>query len=144
VVVRRAGGRVVGSRVARTVRQVIRRLLDIAQKPGKLAEGIGGALLLTFCYILCLDASVRAVGSHAPFFALAVVYLTGSALGSVVPTPAGIGPVELALSGGLTTIAHVPGPSALSAVLLFRLVTLWLPIPVGWVALNYLQRQEAL
>ncbi len=139
-----AGLRLVRSRVAPALGQVIPRLLDVAQRPGKLAEGIGGALLLTFAYILCLDASVRAVGSHAQFFPLAVVYLTGSALGSLVPTPGGIGAVELALSGGLSTIAHVPLAYATSAVLLFRLLTFWLPIPIGWVAMSYLQRKDAL
>jgi uncharacterized membrane protein YbhN (UPF0104 family)/tRNA A-37 threonylcarbamoyl transferase component Bud32 len=138
------GRRLVRSRVAPALGQVIPRLLDIAQKPVKLTEGIGGALLLTFGYILCLDVSLRAVGSHANFFAIAVVYLTGSALGSIVPTPGGLGAVEIALTGGLTTIAHVHGANALSAVLLFRLITFWLPIPVGWVALNWLQRRDAL
>ncbi len=87
---------------------------------------------------------MRAVGWHAHFFPLAVVYLTGSALGSLVPTPGGIGAVELALSGGLSTIAHVPLAYATSAVLLFRLLTFWLPIPIGWGAMNYLQRKDAL
>ena len=139
-----AGRRLVRSRVAPALGQVIPRLLDIAQKPAKLAEGVGGALLLTFAYILCLDASLRAVGSHANFAALAVVYLTGSAVGSIVPTPGGVGAVELALAGGLSTIAHVPGPYALSAVLVFRLITFWLPVPIGWAALNWLQRHDAL
>jgi uncharacterized membrane protein YbhN (UPF0104 family)/tRNA A-37 threonylcarbamoyl transferase component Bud32 len=139
-----AGRRLVRSRVAPALGQVIPRLLDVAQKPAKLAEGIGGALVLTFAYILCLDVCLRAVGTHANFFAIAVVYLTGSALGSIVPTPGGLGAVEVALSGGLTTIAHVSGAFALSAVLLFRLITFWLPIPIGWLALNYLQRRDAL
>ena len=139
-----AGRRLVRSRVAPALGQVIPRLLDIAQRPAKLAEGIGGALLLTLLYIVCLDVSLRAVGGHASFPALAVVYLTGSALGAIVPTPGGLGAVEVALSGTLTAVAHVAGPVALSAVLLFRLLTFWLPIPVGWVALNYLQRHDAL
>ena len=140
-----AGRRLVRSRVAPALGQVIPRLLDIAQKPAKLAEGIGGALLLTFGYILCLDVCLRAVGyTNANFFAVAVVYLTGSALASIVPTPGGLGAVEVALAGGLTTIAHVSGAYALSAVLLFRLITFWLPIPIGWVALNYLQRHDAI
>jgi uncharacterized membrane protein YbhN (UPF0104 family)/tRNA A-37 threonylcarbamoyl transferase component Bud32 len=139
-----AGRRLVRSRVAPALGQVIPRLLDIAQQPAKLAEGIGGALVLTFSYILCLDVCLRAVGSHANFFAIGVVYLTGSALGSIVPTPGGLGAVEVALSGGLSTIAHVPGAYALSAVLLFRLITFWLPIPIGRLALNYLQRHDAL
>ena len=101
--------------------------------------------MLTFAYILCLDACLqrrrRATLISSPS---AVVYLTGSALGSIVPTPGGLGAVEIALSGGLTTIAHVPGAYALSAVLLFRLITFWLPIPIGWVALSSLQRHDAL
>ena len=56
----------------------------------------------------------------------------------------GLGAVEVALSGALTTFAQVPGAYAVSAVLLFRLLTFWLPIPLGWAAMNYLQRHEAL
>jgi uncharacterized membrane protein YbhN (UPF0104 family) len=33
---------------------------------------------------------------------------------------------------------------AVSAVLLYRLLTFWLPVPVGWVALKYLERRHAL
>jgi uncharacterized membrane protein YbhN (UPF0104 family) len=33
---------------------------------------------------------------------------------------------------------------AFSSVLLFRTVTFWLPVPVGWTALNYLTRHDAL
>ena len=139
-----AGRRLVRSRVAPTLGQVIPRLLDVAQRPAKLAEGIGGALTVTFGYILCLQVSVLAVGAHAAFFAVGVVFLTGQAIGSVVPTPGGLGAIEIALSGALTTIAHVPVAFALSAVLLFRLLTFWLPIPVGYVAIKYLQRHDAL
>ncbi len=139
-----AGRRLIRSRVAPTLSQVIPRLLEIAQRPAKLAEGVSGALLVTFGYILCLQVSVLAVGGHAAFFAVAVVFLTGQAIGSVVPTPGGLGAIEIALSGALTTIAHVPTAFAVSAVLLFRLLTFWLPIPVGWAAMNYLQRHDAL
>jgi glycosyltransferase 2 family protein len=140
-----AGRRLIRSRVAPALGQVVPRLLDIAQRPVKLAEGIGGALLLTLSYILTLYVSVLAVGGgHPQFAAVAVVFLTGNAIGSIVPTPGGLGAVEVALSGGLTTIAHVGGAYALSAVLLFRLITFWLPIPIGWVSLSYLQHHDAL
>ena len=122
---------------------MIPRLLDIAQQPVKLAEGIGGALLVTVSYILCLQTSVLALGGSVPFVSVAIVYLTGSAIGSAVPTPGGLGAVEAALSAGLTA-AGMPGISAVSAVLLYRTVTFWLPVPLGWVALTYLQRHEAL
>jgi len=35
----------------------------------------------------------------------------------------------------------VPYGAAGSAVLLFRLLTFWLPVPLGWAALKYLERR---
>jgi len=139
-----AGRRQLLSRLASAAGQVIPRLLDVAQRPAKLAEGIGGSLLLTLAYILCLASSVRAIGVAAvPVASIGVVYLTGSALGSIVPTPGGLGAVEAAMSAGLTA-AGVPGPKAVTAVLLFRTVTFWLPVPAGWLAMHFLQRREVL
>jgi uncharacterized membrane protein YbhN (UPF0104 family) len=138
-----AGRRLLRSRLAPALGQVIPRLLDIAQQPAKLAEGIGGALLVTAAYILCLQTSVLALGGSVPFVSIAIVYLTGSAIGSAVPTPGGLGAVEAALSAGLTA-AGLPGITAVSAVLLYRTVTFWLPVPVGWAALTFLQRRDAL
>ena len=138
-----AGRRLLRSRLAPALSQVIPRLLDIAQRPAKLAVGIGGALLLTVAYIFCLETSVLAFGGAVALTSVAVVYLTGSAIGSAVPTPGGIGAVEAALSAGLTA-AGMPGAKAIGAVLLFRLVTFWLPVPVGWLAMHYLQRHDAL
>ena len=138
-----AGRRLARSRVAPALGQVVPRLLDVAQRPAKLAEGIGGALLLTSAYILCLDASVRALGGSVPLASIAVVYLTGNAIGSVVPTPGGLGAVEAALSAGLAA-AGLAGTEAVSAVLLFRTLTFWLPVPVGWASMNYLLRRDAL
>jgi uncharacterized membrane protein YbhN (UPF0104 family) len=138
-----AGRRLIRSRLGPALGQAIPRLLDVAQRPVKLAEGIGGTLLLTTAYILCLAACVRALGGSAPLASIAVVYLTGNAIGSVVPTPGGIGAVEAALSAGLAA-AGLPGATALSSVLLFRTLIFWLPVPLGWAAMNYLQRHHAL
>jgi glycosyltransferase 2 family protein len=138
-----AGRRIVRARLSPTFGQVLPRLLDIAQQPRKLAEGIGGALLLSGSYILCLSSCVAAFGSSVPFAKIGVVYLSGSALGSIIPTPGGLGAVEALLTAGLTA-AGLHGGVAVSAVLLFRVLTFWLPVPVGWVAFNYLERHNDL
>jgi uncharacterized membrane protein YbhN (UPF0104 family) len=138
-----AGRRLLRARVSPTLGQVLPRLLEVAQQPRKLAEGIGGTLLLSASYILCLAACVAAFGRSVPFASIAVVYLTGSAIGSVLPTPGGLGGVEAALTAGLTA-AGLPGAVAVSSVLLFRLLTFWFPVPVGWVALSYLERKHDL
>jgi uncharacterized membrane protein YbhN (UPF0104 family) len=138
-----AGRRLVRARLSPTFGQVLPRLVEVAQQPRKLAEGIGGALLLSLAYILCLAACVAAFGRSVPFAKIGFVYLTGSALGSIIPTPGGLGAVEAALTAGLTA-AGVPGAVAVSAVLLFRLLTFWLPVPAGYVALRYLERKNDL
>src|SRR5215471_3172967 len=136
-----AGRRLLRARLAPVPGQVVPRLLAVAQQPRKLAEGIGGSLRLTGAYIFCLDACIRALGGSISIASAAVVYLTGAALGSAVPTPGGLGAVEAALSAALTA-AGLPGATSVSAVLLFRTLTFWLPIPVGWGAFNYLERHE--
>jgi uncharacterized protein (TIRG00374 family) len=138
-----AGRRLLRARVAPTLGQVLPRLLEVAQQPIKLIQGIGGGLLLSVAYILCLSACVQAFGGSVAIAGIAVVYLTGSALGSIVPTPGGVGAVEAALTAGLVA-AGLHGTEAASAVLLFRLLTFWLPVPIGWVALNYLERKDAI
>jgi glycosyltransferase 2 family protein len=138
-----AGRRLLRARLSPMLGQVLPRLLEIAQQPGKLARGTGGTLLLSLSYIFCLAACVAAFSRSVPIAKIGVVYLTGSAIGSVMPTPGGLGAVEAALTAGLTA-AGVPGAAAASAVLLFRLLTFWLPVPFGWVALKYLEREQAL
>jgi uncharacterized membrane protein YbhN (UPF0104 family) len=138
-----AGRRLLRARVSPMLGQVLPRLLEVAQHPRKLAGGIGGALLLTAAYIACLAACVAAFGHGVPIASIAVVYLTGSAIGSIMPTPGGLGGVEAALTAGLTATG-MPGAVAVSAVLLFRLLTFWLPVPFGWASLSYLERKQVL
>jgi uncharacterized membrane protein YbhN (UPF0104 family) len=138
-----AGRRLVRARVSPAFGQVLPRLIEVAQDPRKLIEGLSGALLLSLAYIACLAACVAAFGGSVPIAKIGVVYLTGSALGSIIPTPGGLGAVEAALTAGLTA-AGVPGGIAVSAVLLFRLLTFWLPVPLGWASLSYLERKHDL
>jgi uncharacterized membrane protein YbhN (UPF0104 family) len=139
-----ASRRLIRVRAAPMLGQVLPRLLQVAQQPRKLAQGIGGALLLSAAYIGCLAACAAAFGGRSvPIASIAVVYLSSSALGSIFPTPGGLGAVEAALTAGLTA-AGLPGAVAVSSVLLFRLLTFWLPVPVGWIAFHYLEQQQAL
>src|SRR5690625_665375 len=120
------------------------QLLDLLQHPRRLAMGAGGTLLLTAAFVACLAFSVAAFGGRADIAALAVVFLAGNAIGSAAPTPGGLGAVEAALLGGLTTVAGVPAAVGLPAVLLYRLLTFWFPVLPGWGAFHLLQRWKAL
>jgi len=130
-------------RIRPIFQQVGPRLLTLLQQPRKLALGVGGILLLNLGYCACLIACVWAFGGSAPLAAIAVVYLAGATIGQAAPTPGGLGAVEAALSAGLTA-AGIPGGLAVSSVLLFRLVTFWLPTIPGWFSFNALQKAELL
>jgi uncharacterized protein (TIRG00374 family) len=135
--------RLITSRTRSLFAGAVPRLLDVLQSPKKITTGLGGTLMLTAAFVLCLDASIRAFGGSLGLTTVAVVFLTGNALGSAVPTPGGLGAVEGALSLGLT-LAGLPAGTATSAVLLFRLLTFWLPVLPGWAAFSYLQRNETI
>ncbi|MFG2411950.1 flippase-like domain-containing protein [Streptomyces goshikiensis] len=124
---------------------VVPRMLDVLQRPQKLVTGIGGMLLLTGCFVMCLDASIRAFGGgqDISYASIAVVFLAGNALGSAAPTPGGMGAVETTLTLGLIA-AGLDKQVAISAVLLFRLMTFWLPVLPGWISFNFLTRKEAI
>ncbi|GGK27317.1 membrane protein [Streptomyces camponoticapitis] len=125
---------------------VVPRMLDVLQRPMKLVTGIGGMLLLTGLFVMCLDASIRAFddgNQQLSYASLAVVFLAGNALGSAAPTPGGVGAVEGALTIGLIATG-VPKEVAAPAVLLYRMMTLWLPVLPGWICFNHLTRKGAL
>ncbi|MGW4905777.1 lysylphosphatidylglycerol synthase domain-containing protein [Streptomyces sp. NPDC004270] len=136
----------VSTRVRSLFAGVVPRMLDVLQRPQKLVTGIGGMLLLTACFVMCLDASIRAFGDESTSLSIAsvaVVFLAGNALGSAAPTPGGVGAVEATLTVGLIAVG-LPKEVAAPAVLLYRLLTLWLPVLPGWLAFNHLSRKGAL
>jgi uncharacterized membrane protein YbhN (UPF0104 family) len=123
--------------------RVVPRLLDVLQNPRALITGFGGNLLMNLAYIFALVACVKAFGGSASIPAIALVFLAGSAVASAVPTPGGVGAVELALTTSLTA-AGVDAATALSAVLLYRVCTFWIPVPLGWLSSQWLSRKGLL
>ncbi|HEU5429904.1 MAG TPA: lysylphosphatidylglycerol synthase transmembrane domain-containing protein [Actinocrinis sp.] len=122
------------------------RLLDVAQNPRKLSIGLGGTILLSLMNALCLWASVLTISPHAniSYATTAVVFLTAQAIGSVIPVPSGIGTVELAMAGALTSIGGLPALVGTPAVFIFRLLRTYLPVIPGYFAFAHLQRKGAL
>ncbi|GAB3158590.1 hypothetical protein GCM10027059_03600 [Myceligenerans halotolerans] len=122
------------------VRQVWPRLASMLSHPGRLAVGVAGNLVMTLGYALTFDACLRAFGESLPLVDVALVYLVGNALGALLPTPGGLGGVEGALTAGLAAAGLTP-VLAVSGALLYRAVTYWGRIPLGWVAMRYLERK---
>ena len=58
-------------------------------------------------------------------------------------TPGGLGVFEVALTGALVAVG-VPSTQALAAVLVYRAITFWLAIAIGWPIYWRLSRERPL
>jgi putative heme transporter len=101
--------------------------------------GLGLANWLTDIGVLA--ASILALGGAVPWRSLLLIYALATLIGSLGITPGGIGLVEGTLCLGLVSTG-VPAALALAAVLLYRLVSLWLVMATGWVVLLYLRLER--
>lgn len=122
---------------------VARSMAGVLRSPARAAQLFGGSAGVTASYALTLAVTVQAFGTDAPVLGLIAVYLGGAAVGSLIPTPGGLGAIEAALVAGVTALGVALGP-AVAAVSVFRLLTFWLPMAPGFVAFHYLQRRQVL
>lgn len=116
---------------------------SIARTPTRLVTLVSGSLIVTASYTVAMLASLAAFDIDLPVATAGMVYLAGAAISSAAPTPGGVGATEAALIAGYTAVGVTAG-TAFAAVLLFRLVTFWLPILPGWLSLVGLQRSGRL
>ena len=80
-----------------------------------------------------LVAALTAFGAHARPSEVLLAFVVAQALAMVPITPGGLGFVESGLTALLVVIG-VPADTAVIGTLLYRLVSFWLPIPVGALA----------
>lgn len=119
------------------------QLRVLARDRARLGRVLSGPAVSATARLLAFWAAAHAVGLGLTVPAAALVYLAGTALASAAPVPGGVGPAELSLTAGLITFGAAPGP-ALAAVLVFRVVSFWLPSAAGAAALLWLRHQGAL
>jgi uncharacterized protein (TIRG00374 family) len=135
------------ARAARFARQASASVMSVVAHtrahPLSALTGIVAGAMLTVTHIAAFAFCVHAAGGQASILTLSTVYLASAAAGSIFPTPGGTGAVEAALIAGLT-VAGVPLPAATAATLLSRLVSVWLLVPPGWIALIGLRRRGLL
>lgn len=118
-------------------------LLEVAREPKRLAIITIGCGATTVGAAFALWASVHAFGGTTTFVTVTVVTMVGGTLASAAPTPGGVGAVEAALIGGLAAFG-VPSVIAIPAVLLYRILTCWLPVIIGWPVMRWMTRKNML
>ncbi len=110
----------------------------IAAHPWHLARLLAVSLAVQFVDLACLCALFRAFRQPVGPGALVAGYAIGILFWIVSITPQGIGAVEGVMALTYTSL-HIPAEKAIAVALMFRGLTLWLPLAVGFFALRRLE-----
>lgn len=131
-------------RLRRLGRSVLGQLLAGMRaflRSGKAPLLVAQHTALSLAYGACLYFALLAVGVSPSIPHVLLVYFAGSSLSSAAPTPGGLGAEEVALVAGLVVFG-TPTEAAIAGVLIYRLMSFWLPMVPGFVALQRLTAKE--
>jgi uncharacterized protein (TIRG00374 family) len=123
------------------VRSEAARMATVMRDPGRAAALWFGSLATPLLQAAVLYAVARSVGVHLSPWHVAALYLAASALAALVPTPGGLGALDLTIAATLIA-SGVPSATAATATVAFRVMTAWLPLLPGGLALTVLFRRR--
>jgi uncharacterized protein (TIRG00374 family) len=128
--------------VPATVASGVRTAIAYVRYPERGALALLGAVGFWAANIGILWASFEAVGGHVPFAVLVQGFFVGMAA-NLIPSPAGgVGSVDAGMIAAFALFG-IEYDIVFPAVLLYRLIAFWLPIPPGIVAWFQLRRTVA-
>jgi uncharacterized protein (TIRG00374 family) len=143
IVLARASWRTrLGGHVVRFLHEV-RGLGSVLRQPGRAAALWLGSLSTPLLHAVILFAVLRSLGVPMAVGTVVVVYLVVSSLAAMLPSPGGLGALDVTLLAGLEAVG-ISSSIALGAVLGYRLITVWLPLLPGAVALAVLVRRRVI
>src|ERR1700759_391924 len=123
------------------LKEIVADIVEVAREPKRMALIVLGCTGTTLGAALALWVSVNAFGGNATFVSVTVVTMVGGTLASAAPTPGGVGAVEAALIGGLAAFG-LPAAVSVPSVLLYRVLTCWVPVFVGGPVMQWLTRND--
>lgn len=119
------------------VRSALSFLADLSK--GSLA--LAGAFGFWAANIAILWASFKSLGVAVPLGEIVMGFFVGM-VANLVPSPAGVGAVDGGMIGAFAVFGY-PLEVVIAAVLIYRLIAFWLPIPPGIIAFFQLRRTVA-
>jgi uncharacterized protein (TIRG00374 family) len=91
---------------------------------------------------LSLLAALAAVGASVPAQSVLLTYALAQLVNQLPLLPGGGGTVELSLALGFGAFGHTSG-QVLAGILLYRVITCWGLVPIGWLAVAAESRRLA-
>jgi putative heme transporter len=125
-----------------TVATGVRTAIAYVRHPQRGALAVAGAVGFWAANIGVLWASFEAFGADVPFGVLVQGFFVGMAA-NLIPSPAGgVGSVDAGMIAAFV-LFDIPSSVVFPAVLLYRVIAFWLPIPPGIVAYFQLRKTAA-
>ncbi len=133
--------RAVGSDPEAAVHRFVSRLGAVSPEIGDWVAGFGWALVNWLTDCLCLVLAFTAVGAAVPWRGLLVAYGAAQVAANLPITPGGLGVVEGSLTVALVAYGG-PTAATVAAVVLYRILSFWIPVPLGWATWGGLHLQS--
>ena len=125
-----------------TVATGVRTAIAYVRHPQRGALAVGGAVGFWAANIAVLWASFEAFGGDVPFAVLVQGFFVGMAA-NLIPSPfGGVGSVDAGMIGAFVLFG-IDESTVFPAVLTYRVIAFWLPIPPGIVAFFQLRKTVA-
>ncbi len=128
--------------VPATLASGTRTAIDFVRNPRRGGLAVIGAVGFWAANIAILWASFKAFGVKVPLGVVVQGFFVGMVANLFPFAPGGVGAVDAGMIGTFVLFG-VPGEAVFPAVLMYRLIAFWLPIPPGIVAFIQLRRTVA-
>jgi uncharacterized protein (TIRG00374 family) len=127
------------AKVPATVGEGFRFALGLFAHPSRGGLAVLGAAGFWAASIGVLWASFHAFGVHVPLAVVVQGFFLGMVANLFPLAPAGVGAVDAGMIGAFVLFG-IPETTVFPAILVFRLVAFWMPIPVGIIAFFQLRK----
>lgn len=123
-------------------REILQQLESVSLTRRQLGIAFGWSLFNWVADVACLAFAAYAAGGHPSLAGLTVAYAAARAVGSIPLMPGGLLVVEAVLVPGLVS-SGMALPAAISAMLIYRLVSWIFIAAIGWVVFFFMFRTES-
>jgi uncharacterized membrane protein YbhN (UPF0104 family) len=138
---RRTGRSVPGPGLFAGFRSELPSLAGVLRNPSCGVKLWAGSFVTPLLHAGMLIAVVRGLSIPMSAATVVVVYLVASTLSGLIPSPGGLGALDVTLTAGLVAGGASAG-LAVGAVMAYRLITVWLPLIPGALVLGVLVRRR--
>lgn len=122
-------------------RETLMQLESVSLGRRDLSVAFGWSMFNWIADVACLGFAAYAAGDHASVAGLTVAYAAARAVGTIPLMPGGLLIVEAVLVPGLVS-SGMSLPNAISAMLIYRLISWLLISAIGWVVFFFVFRTE--